>query len=114
MQLQCAGAGLDLLDEGFRERGIALAGEAEVHGKGVGRAQHHLDVPGSRRTGRGVRSGRRPRAAAQHGGDAGHQRLLDLLRADEVDMRVEASRRDDLALARDHFGAGPITMSTAG
>jgi hypothetical protein len=56
--------------------------------------------------GPGVGAGRRPRAAAQHGGDARHQRLLDLLRADEVDMRVETACGDDLAFARDHLGAG--------
>ena len=34
-----------------------------------------------------------------------HQRLLDLLRADEMDVGVEAAGGQDLALARDHFGA---------
>ena len=34
-----------------------------------------------------------------------HQRLLDLLRADEVDMRVDAAGGQDLALAGDHLGA---------
>ena len=33
------------------------------------------------------------------------QRLLDLLRADEVDVRVDAAGGDDHALARDHLGA---------
>ena len=35
-----------------------------------------------------------------------HQRLLDLLRADEMDVGVEAAGGEDLALARDHLGAG--------
>src|SRR5262249_50942719 len=48
----------------------------------------------------------RPGAAAEHGGDARHQRLLHLLRADIVDVRVEAAGGEDLALARDHLGAG--------
>ena len=43
----------------------------------------------------------------EHGGDAGHQRLLHLLRADEVDVGVEAAGGEDLAFARDHLGAGP-------
>ena len=43
-----------------------------------------------------------------------HQRLLDLLRADEVDVRVEAAGGDDLALAGDRLGAGPMMMSTPG
>jgi hypothetical protein len=45
-------------------------------------------------------------AAAEHGGQAGHQRLLDLLRADEVDVRIEAAGGEDLALAGDGLGAG--------
>ena len=47
-----------------------------------------------------------PGAAAEHRGDARHQRLLDLLRADEMDVRVEAAGGEDLALAGDHLGAG--------
>ena len=50
-------------------------------------------------------AGRGSGAAAQHRGDAGHQRLLDLLRADEMDVRVEAAGGEDLAFARDHFGS---------
>ena len=56
----------------------------------------------SRRGGAGGRAG----AAAHHGGDPGIERLLDLLRADEMDMRVDAAGGDDLALAGDHLGAG--------
>ena len=44
-------------------------------------------------------------AAAEHRGDAGDQRLLDLLRADEVDVRVDAAGGEDLALAGDGLGA---------
>ena len=33
-------------------------------------------------------------------------RLVDELRADEVDVGVDAAGRDDPALARDHLGAG--------
>ena len=39
-------------------------------------------------------------------GDARHQRLVDLLRADEMDVGVEAAGGEDLAFARDHLGAG--------
>ena len=38
MELQGAGAPFDLLDERRRKRGIALAGEAQIDGKGVGGA----------------------------------------------------------------------------
>jgi hypothetical protein len=55
---------------------------------------------------------RRAGAAAEHGGDAAHQRFLDLLRADEVDMRVDAAGGDDLALAGDASVPGPMMMVT--
>ena len=114
MQFERAGAGLDLLDQRRRLGRIALAGEAEVHRIGVGRLDHALDVPGAGRAGGGEGAGRGPRAAAQHRGDAGHERLLDLLRADEMDVRVEAAGGEDLAFARDHFGAGTDNDGDAG
>ena len=55
-----------------------------------------------------------PGAAAQHCGDAGHERLVDLLRADEMDVRIEAAGGEDLAFARDHFGAGADDDGDAG
>ena len=45
-----------------------------------------------------------PGCAAQKRGDAAVERLVDLLRADVVDVAVEAAGRDDLALARDRLG----------
>ena len=55
-----------------------------------------------------------PGAAAEHRGDAGHQRVLDLLRADEMDVAVEAAGGEDLAFARDHVGAGADHDGDAG
>ncbi len=104
VQLERAGAGPDLLDQAVGPRRVALAGEAEVHRPGLGRLEHAPDVPGARRAGGGVGAGRGAGAAAQHGGDAGAERLLDLLRADEVDVAVEAAGGQDLALARDRLG----------
>ena len=43
-----------------------------------------------------------------------HQRVLDLLRADEMDVAVEAAGGEDLALARDDVGAGPDDDGDAG
>ena len=106
VQLEGAGAGLDLFLQRIGQRCVALAGEAEVHGKRVGRLDHARDVPRPRRAGGGVGAGGGAGAAAQHRGDAGHQRLFDLLRADEVDVGVEAAGGEDLAFARDHLGAG--------
>src|SRR5262249_31156931 len=98
-------SGLDLLDETRRGACVALAEDAEVHGKGVRSLQHPLDVPRSRCAGRGRGPRRRARSAAQHGGDTGVQRLLDLLRTDVVEVRLDPAGGDDLAFTGDHFGA---------
>ena len=107
VQLERAGAGLDHFLERGRPRGIALAGEAEIHRKIVGRLDHAGDVPGTRRASGGERAVRRAGAAAEHRGDARHQRLVDLLRADEMNVGVEAAGGEDLAFAGDHLGARP-------
>ena len=67
---------------------------------------HASDVPCTRRARRRVGTGRRPGAAAQHGGDAGHDRIIDLLRADHVDVRIEAAGRQNFAFTGNRFGAG--------
>ena len=105
MQLQRAGAGLDLFDQRRGLGGVALASEAEVHRKGVGRLDHARDMPGARGAGGRESAGRGAGAAAEHRGDAAHQGFVDLLRADEMDVRVEAAGGENLALARDHLGA---------
>ena len=106
VQLQAHGAGLDLLDERLGPAGVALAQKAQIHRQGFGGFQHARQMPGAGRAGGGVGAGGRPGAAAEHGGDAGHQRVLHLLRADEVDVRVDAAGGGDQPLARDDFGAG--------
>ncbi len=106
MQLEADGAGLDLFDQRFRQAGAALAGEADVHRERVGGLKHARQVP--RPGGAGCRVGARRRAgaAADHGGDAAHQGFFDLLRADEVDVRVDAASGEDHAFTGDDFGAG--------
>src|SRR3712207_8728468 len=56
---QGAGAGPDHFFERRGSGGVALAGEAEVHRKGVGGLDHAGDVPGAGRAGGGVGAGRR-------------------------------------------------------
>ena len=106
MQLQRAGAGLDHLDQRCRARRVALAGNAEIDREGIERLDHPPHVPGAGRAGRGEGAVRRTGAAAKHRGDAAHQRVLDLLRADEMDVAVEAAGGEDFSFARDHVGAG--------
>ncbi|MCY1415244.1 hypothetical protein D9M71_307180 [compost metagenome] len=106
MQLQTNGTSLDLLDQGLRQAGVALAGKADVHGKVVGGLEHACHVPGAGGAGRGIGAGGRACAAADHGGDAAHQGFFDLLWADEVDMGVDAAGGEDHAFTGDDFGAG--------
>lgn len=106
VQLQADGAGEHLLLQRQRQAGVALAGEADVHREGVGGLEHPRHVPGTGGAGGGVGPGGGAGAAADHGGDPAHQRLFDLLRADEVDVRVDAAGGEDHALAGDHLGAG--------
>src|SRR6516162_192860 len=63
-------------------------------------------MPGTGRAGRGKGAVRGAGAAAEHRGDATHERVLDLLRADEMDVTVETASREDLALTGDDVGAG--------
>ena len=114
VQLQRAGAGLDHLDQRGRARGVALAGNAEIDRERVERLDHPPHVPGAGRAGGRKGAVRRAGAAAQHRGDATHQRVLDLLRADEMDVAVEAAGGEDLAFARDDVGAGADHDGDAG
>ena len=107
VELEPHGTGGHLLLERRRQAGIALAEEAQVHREGLRSLQHARDVPRSGRAGGGVGAGRRSGAAAQHRGDAGGERLLDLLGADEVDVGIDAAGGDDLAFSRDGLRAGP-------
>ncbi len=114
VQLERAGAGFDHFFERRRPRRVALAGKAEIDRKIVGRLDHARNVPRPGRAGGGERAVRRAGAAAEHRGDAGHQRLVDLLRADEMDVGVEAAGGEDFAFAGDHLGAGPDDDGDAG
>ncbi len=101
VELEAHRARAELLLERLGQAGVALPEEAEVHRKGFGRLEHPVDVPGARGAGRRFGARRRPSAAAEHGGDAAGQRLLDLLRADEVDVSVDGPSGEDLPFAGD-------------
>ncbi len=104
VQLQPDRAREHLLAQRFGRRAVAFAEKAEIHRIFVRGLEHAVDVPNARRAGRRVGAVRRTGAAADHRGDAAGQRVLDLLRADEMDVRVDAARGDDAAFARDDFG----------
>ena len=103
VQLQPDGARQHLLAQRLVRRAVAFAEKAEVHRILVRGLEHAVHVPDARRAGRGVGAVRRAGAAADHRGDAAGQRVLDLLRADEMDVRIDPARGDDAAFARDDF-----------
>ena len=106
VQLEADGPGFDLLDQRLRQAGVTLAGKAHVHRERIGGLEHARHVPRPGGAGGGVGAGGRPGAAADHGGYAAVERFFDLLRADKVDMGVDAAGGKDHAFTGDHFGAG--------
>ncbi len=114
VQLERTGAGLDHFLQRGGARGVAFAGEAEIDRERVGRLDHAAEMPRPRRAGGGVGAGRGSGAAAEHRGDAGHQRLVHLLRADEMDVGVEAAGGENFSFARDDLGAGADDDGDAG
>ena len=104
VELQTHRACADLFVQPFRPRAVPFAEEPEVHRQRISRLQHPLEIPRSGRARGRLRSGRRSGPAADKRGDAGCQRHVDLLRADVVDVRVNAARRQDQALRRDGLG----------
>src|SRR5262245_58880566 len=105
MKLEAARSRFNLLDQTRGTARIAFAEKAQIHGKGIGSLKHPLNVPGPWRAGRGSRPGRRPCPTAHHCGEARIKRFLDLLRADEMDMHVDAVGSDNFAFAGDHLGS---------
>src|SRR5207237_2377360 len=114
VQLEGAGAGLDHLDERLRLRRITLAEQADIDRDSLHRLQHAREVPRPRRAGRRGGAGSRAGAAAEHRRDGAVERLLGELRADEMDMAINAAGRDDAALAGDHLGARADDDTDAG
>src|SRR5690606_14129127 len=104
VEFQAHGAGQDLLFQGLRQAAVTLAEKAQVHGEGLRCLEHAPDVPGPGGAGGGIGAGGGASAAAQHGGDTTHQRLLDLLGTDKVDVGVDTPGGGDQALPGDHLG----------
>ena len=75
---------------------------------------HALYVPSAWCAGGGKGARGRASATANHGGDAAGQGLFNLLGGNEVNVRVNAARRDNVAFATDHFSAGANDDVNAG
>ena len=100
--------------KGFSDARITFAEKAEIHGKRrpLRTFSSCAKVPGC--TWWQCASSRGPGTAAEHGGHARHQRFFDLLRADKVNMTVDAARRNNHALAGDDLGGCADHDSTPG
>src|ERR1700747_872331 len=106
MKLQAAGPRLDLFNETYCRARITLTEETEIHREGIGGLEHPQNVPGTWSTCGCVRPYRGSCASAHHRGQARIKSFFDLLRADVMNVSVNAAGRNNLALAGDHFSSG--------
>ena len=62
-----------------------------------------MNIPCPWRTGGRIGTRRRPGATAKHCRDSTGERLVDLLRANKMNMRIEATGRHDMPLGGNHL-----------
>ncbi len=105
VQLEPAGAAAHLLEHPFCRDGVPLAEQQDVHGLLVHRAEHRRERALAGGDGGRLAALGGTGAAADQGGDPGGERLVDDLRADQVDMAVDAAGGEDPALAGEDLGA---------
>src|SRR6185437_7286574 len=105
VQLQAGRAGTDHFLQCLRLARVAFAGKGQVDRQPLRRLQHTSKMPGTRGAGGGGGAGGRACTAADHGGDAGRDRVVYLLRADEMDVAVDPAGREYLAFTRNDLGA---------
>ena len=86
-------------------RGVTLPHKAKIHRKSFCRFEHSMNIPSARRTSRRIGASRRTCAAADHCGDATSERLVNLLWADEVDVRIKSASCQDMPFCCDHLSA---------
>ena len=89
----------------LRQARVALAEKAEIDRQFFHGLVHAFDIPRAGCAGGCVGASGRTGAAADHGGDAGHQRFVDLLRTNKMNVRVDGPGGCDQTFPRNHFGA---------
>mmetsp|Transcript_16769 Transcript_16769/g.36965 ORF Transcript_16769/g.36965 Transcript_16769/m.36965 type:complete len:338 (-) Transcript_16769:660-1673(-) len=104
VELQATSTGRNDLHEAFGRRGVAFARKAEVHGKGIGRLQHHLNLARRGRASCSVRARGRTSTATVHRSQARRDGIVDLLWADPVHVHVQTASCSDHLLAGDGLG----------
>ena len=83
---------------------LPLPEKAEIHRQAVGGLEHHPQMMRAGRAGRGAGARRRAGAAADERRQPAGQGVEGLLRADEVDVRVDSAGGEDQPFAGDGFG----------
>src|ERR1700719_3488676 len=114
MQLQPESACRDLLAQRFRLTGGAYAQKTQVNRITVGSLEHSFYMPRTRRASGGKCPVRGTGAASNQGGDPGSERIVDLLRADEMNVSVDPSCGDMFPSPAITSVPGPITIVTPG
>ena len=104
VDFQAHRTGFDLLNQRSLVGAVALAEKTKVHRIFLCGFQHHAQIPRSRGTRRCVRAVRRAGAAADHRGHAAVEGAVNLLRADKVDVSIDAACRNDHTLAGQSLG----------
>src|SRR5262245_10832826 len=107
MQLEPTRSSLDLFNETRREARIALGKKPEIHGKSISGLEHSLNMPRPWRAGRSVSTGCRSCSSTHHCSQARVKGFFDLLRADVMNMCVDAAGSNNLSFACDRFSSWP-------
>src|SRR4029453_351293 len=103
MELEPTCSRLDLFNKTRGEACITLREKTEIHGKRISGLEHSLNVPRPRRAGRGISFSWRARPAPHHCSPPRVKGFFDLLRADVMNMCVDAAGSNNLSFACDRF-----------
>lgn len=106
VQFEAQRAAADLGHHRVVRDGVALAEETDVQRVLLHRRHHPGQMPGTRCHGGRLGALGGSGAAADQGGDPGGEGLVGDLRADEVDVRVDGTGREDASVAGDDLGLG--------
>ena len=105
MNLEPGNPGDHLFDQRVATIGVAFAQHADVDRQAFERAQHLADVPGPRGHCGAIGAVSRADAAAKEGGHTVGQRVISLLRRDQVNVGVDPGSGQNQVFAGDGVGA---------
>src|SRR4051812_26555517 len=91
MNFQTTGACFDLFFQWTGSCTISFSKEPEIHWKIICGFQHFPDVPCAGSYSGSISSICRPGTATHHGGNSTEQSMVDQLRANKMNMRIDAA-----------------------